>query len=60
MTTTTTTDHGAFGEDSSDGALTATGMHRPEHGVLDAIETAVHDEVLHDAALRQSAVRKPR
>jgi hypothetical protein len=37
-----------------------TGMHRPEHSEFDTEETACQDEVLHDAALRDSVLRTPR
>jgi hypothetical protein len=49
---------------SNDGRTEATqpgsGMHRPGHGVLDTEETACLDEVMHEAALRDSALRTPR
>jgi len=35
-------------------------MHRPQHSVLDTEGTACLDEVLHEAALRESALRAPR
>jgi hypothetical protein len=38
----------------------ATTLRHPVHGVLDTIEVAAEDEVLHDAALRDSALRPPR
>ncbi|MBB6241449.1 hypothetical protein HDE79_000883 [Rhodanobacter sp. MP1X3] len=37
-----------------------TGMHRPGHSELDTEETACLDEVLHEAALRDSMLRPPR
>jgi hypothetical protein len=37
-----------------------TGMHRPPHCTLDTEETACLDEVRHEAALRESALRPPR
>jgi hypothetical protein len=37
-----------------------TGMHRPQHGECDSEETAFQDELLHDAALRDSVLRTPR
>ncbi|WP_139350249.1 hypothetical protein [Rhodanobacter sp. C03] len=37
-----------------------TGMHRPPHCALDTEETACLDEVLHEAALRESMLRTPR
>ncbi|MFK2899619.1 hypothetical protein ISP15_04660 [Dyella jejuensis] len=36
------------------------GMHRPHHDAVDTADIAAHDEVLHDAALRESMVRMPR
>jgi hypothetical protein len=36
------------------------GMHRPRHSALDTEDVAAHDEVLHEAALRDSALRTPR
>lgn len=38
----------------------ATGLHHPGHSALDMAETAELDEVLHDAALRDSVLRTPR
>jgi hypothetical protein len=34
--------------------------HPPGHGLLDALDIAGHDEVQHEAALRDSALRPPR
>jgi hypothetical protein len=35
-------------------------MHRPAHSPLDTIDIATTDDVLHDAALRNSSLRVPR
>ena len=34
--------------------------HPPGHGLLDTLDVAAHDEVQHEAALRNSALRPPR
>ncbi|WP_266181289.1 hypothetical protein [Dyella humicola] len=34
--------------------------HPPGHGLMDALDVAGHDEVQHEAALRDSALRPPR
>jgi hypothetical protein len=34
--------------------------HPPGHGLLDALDVAGHDEVQHEEALRDSALRPPR
>lgn len=44
----------------ADIAASPSAMHRPKNGVLDTEETACLDEVLHEAALRDSALRAPR
>lgn len=36
------------------------GMHGPHHSALDMAEIAAHDEVQHEAALRDSSLRVPR
>jgi hypothetical protein len=41
-------------------ATPRTGMHRPGQCALDTEETACLDEVLHEAALRESTLRSPR
>jgi hypothetical protein len=56
---------GAVNSDFNNGATSeavnpATGMHRPGHSELDTEETACLDEVLHEAALRESVLRVPR
>lgn len=45
---------------TSEAANPTTGMHRPGHSELDTEETACLDEVLHEAALRESVLRIPR
>jgi len=35
-------------------------MHGPHHSALDMAEIAAHDEVQHEAALRDSSLRVPR
>jgi hypothetical protein len=35
-------------------------MHHPAHSPLDTIDIAATDDVLHDAALRNSSLRVPR
>jgi hypothetical protein len=35
-------------------------MHRPGHSALDTEDVAARDEVLHEAALRDSCLRTPR
>ena len=34
-------------------------MHRPGHSALDMADIATHDELQHEAALRESALRVP-
>lgn len=43
-----------------DAAMAPTTMRRPAHSVLETEATACLDEVLHEAALRESALRPPR
>ena len=49
-----------FANTTSEVSHSPVGMHRPEHGEFDSEETACQDEVLHDAALRDSVLRTPR
>ncbi|GFZ88209.1 hypothetical protein [Dyella caseinilytica] len=35
-------------------------MHRPGHSALDTEDVAAHDELQHEAALRDSSLRVPR
>jgi hypothetical protein len=42
------------------GRSSPTGMQRPQHGECDSEETACLDDVLQDAALRDSVLRTPR
>lgn len=46
--------------DDTEITISPTGMHHPAHGVLDNADIAGHDEVDHDAALRDSALRTPK
>ncbi|AIF47532.1 hypothetical protein [Dyella japonica] len=46
--------------DAADLAILPTGMHHPAHGELDNVDIAGHDEVDHDAALRDSSLRTPK
>jgi len=57
-TKTGETDPGKTGASDQHGI--PAGMHQPAHGPLDTIETTAADEVLHDAALRDSTLRTPR
>ncbi|WP_430388743.1 hypothetical protein [Dyella sp. 20L07] len=38
----------------------ATTRHPPGHGLVDNLDIAAHDEVEHEAALRDSSLRVPR
>lgn len=44
----------------SDTAGSSSGMHGPHHCTPEMADVAAHDEVLHDAALRESSLRVPR
>ena len=46
--------------EAADLGILPTGMHHPAHGVLDNADIAGHDEVDHDAALRDSSLRTPK
>jgi len=46
--------------DDTEITISPTGMHHPAHGVLDNVDIAGHDEVDHDAALRDSILRTPK
>ncbi|WP_199096203.1 hypothetical protein [Dyella sp. ASV21] len=46
--------------DDTDITVPPTAMRHPAHGVLDSVDMANHDEVDHEAALRDSALRVPR
>ncbi|MFC3653134.1 hypothetical protein ACFONN_16360 [Dyella humi] len=45
---------------TSDTAGSSGSMHVPHHGSQEMADVAAHDEVLHDAALRESSLRVPR
>jgi len=47
-------------ENTSDAAVSPGSMHRPAHSPLDTTDIAATDDVLHDAALRNSTLRVPR
>lgn len=47
-------------EGVADTAASPGSMHRPTHGALDTADIAAHDEMQHEAALRDSALRVPR
>lgn len=46
--------------DDSDITVPPTAMRHPPHSVLDGADIAGHDEVDHEAALRDSILRTPR
>ena len=46
--------------DDTEITISPTGMHHPAHSVPDSVDIAGHDEVDHDAALRDSALRAPK
>ncbi|RDI99923.1 hypothetical protein DVT68_03600 [Dyella solisilvae] len=46
--------------DTSEITVPPTAMRHPAHGVLDNADIAGHDEVDHEAALRDSMLRVPR
>ncbi len=60
MIKTITTDSDAAAGELADAAIPASAMHHPKHCVLDTLETAALDELQHEAALRDSALRPPR
>lgn len=60
MSTKTTADADLNKNGTTEVTTSPTGMHRPPHCALDTEETACLDEVQHDAALRESALRAPR
>jgi hypothetical protein len=47
-------------ESTPDAQVPPGSMHRPAHSPLDTIDIAATDDVLHDAALRNSSLRVPR
>lgn len=48
------------GDDSEVTVPPTASRHPPGHGLMDNLEIAAHDEVEHEAALRDSALRPPR
>lgn len=60
MSKTIAADSDSFQGNAAASTVPASTMHRPQHGVLDTAETAAFDEILHEAALRESALRPPR
>lgn len=60
MSTTSHT-HASVNKDGAPDAATPPGaMHGPHHSAQDMEDIAAHDEVQHDAALRESSLRVPR
>lgn len=55
-----TTPHADDSLPNGDASDTTTSRHPPGHGLMDNLEIAAHDEVEHEAALRDSALRPPR
>jgi hypothetical protein len=60
MNTNTPADANGTIESTSNATISPTGMHRPGHCESDTEGTACLDEILHDAALRDSSLRVPR
>jgi hypothetical protein len=60
MTTKPSTDATINKDGAPDAAVPPGAMHGPHHNALDMAEIAAHDEVQHEAALRDSALRVPR
>ena len=60
MTTKPHADVGISKDGTADTPASPATMHRPNHSALDMTDVAAHDEVQHDAALRDSALRTPR
>ncbi|WP_266158440.1 hypothetical protein [Dyella silvatica] len=56
----TPTDPTAIEGQTSDGSVPPATPHPPGHNVLDTLEIAALDEILHEAALRNSSLRTPR
>jgi hypothetical protein len=46
--------------ETSDPTVSPAPPHPPAHSVLDTLEIAALDEILHEAALRNSSLRTPR
>jgi hypothetical protein len=60
MTTKPNADISINKEGVNDTPASPGAMHRPNHSPLDGADVAAHDEVQHEAALRDSALRVPR
>lgn len=60
MTTKPVADTTIDKEGVSDTPASPGSMHRPTHSALDTEDVAAHDEMAHEAALRDSALRVPR
>jgi hypothetical protein len=60
MSANAATENESSKKNGSDGLASPLAMHAPGHCDLDTIETAALDEIQHEAALRESALRAPR
>jgi len=60
MTTKPVADTSIEKEGASDTPGSPGHMHHPTHSALDTADVAAHDEMLHEAALRDSSLRVPR
>jgi hypothetical protein len=61
MRTTLHADESLPNGDTTEVTVTPTvSRHPPGHGLMDNLDIAAHDEVEHEAALRNSALRPPR
>ena len=60
MTTKPAVDTSIEKDGATDASASPGSMHRPGHSALDTEDVAARDEVSHEAALRDSALRAPR
>lgn len=60
MTTKPIADVSINKDGNSDIPASPATMHRPHHSTQDMADIAAHDEMQHDAALRDSTLRTPR
>ncbi|WP_233840169.1 hypothetical protein [Dyella sp. 2HG41-7] len=60
MSATSQTNASINKDGAADIATPPGAMHGPHHSPQDTEEVAAHDEVQHDAALRESSLRVPR
>ncbi len=60
MTTKPAADVSITKDGGSDIPASPGAMHRPNHSAQDMADIATHDELQHEAALRDSALRVPR